>query len=326
MSASRREDLPSCGSAGSARLTAHSGSAVRKTSSPGSRHHADGVLRSVFFLLLPPSSFLLPPSSFLLSPVPSCCFPKGICHASCWKPKRKMRTLRRFFKRLSSRATTRQDEERLRAEIEEHLALQTAENVRAGLSHVEARRQAVLKFGGVEAIEGKLSRPERTAVSGNTGTGYASGAAALANGPGVHHRHDPDAGAGHRRDHVDIHAGACRSAEVAAGCESRRTVPPGKRNPLLLHGRVQSGWRVFPCLVRFVQILQRQHQRLFRISGLPGVCAAVWCAARGQPGSSRKLSGRVRLRQLLRDVRHPSLCRTHADRPRTIGPALRQSR
>ncbi|MGI8743062.1 MAG: ABC transporter permease [Bryobacteraceae bacterium] len=63
-----------------------------------------------------------------------------------------MRALRRFLKRLISSATTRQDEERLRAEIEEHLALQTAENMRAGLSPVEARRQAVLKFGAVEAM------------------------------------------------------------------------------------------------------------------------------------------------------------------------------
>src|SRR5438045_3781190 len=64
-----------------------------------------------------------------------------------------MRALRRFFRRLSSWATTQQDEERLRAEIEDHLALQTAENLRAGLSPVEARRQAVLKFGAVEAIK-----------------------------------------------------------------------------------------------------------------------------------------------------------------------------
>jgi predicted permease len=41
----------------------------------------------------------------------------------------------------------------LRAEIEDHLAFQTAENVRAGLSPTEARRQAVLKFGGVEAMK-----------------------------------------------------------------------------------------------------------------------------------------------------------------------------
>ena len=64
-----------------------------------------------------------------------------------------MRTLRRFFKRLSSSAATQQDEERLRAEIEEHLALQTADNVRAGLSPAEARREAVLKFGGVDAMK-----------------------------------------------------------------------------------------------------------------------------------------------------------------------------
>jgi len=63
-----------------------------------------------------------------------------------------MRALRRFFKRLTSWTKTRQDEQRLRAEIEEHLALQTAENLRAGLSPAEARRQAVLKFGAVESI------------------------------------------------------------------------------------------------------------------------------------------------------------------------------
>jgi predicted permease len=63
-----------------------------------------------------------------------------------------MKTLRRFFIRLISWPATRQDEERLRAEIEDHLALQTADNVRAGLSPVEARRQALLKFGGVEAM------------------------------------------------------------------------------------------------------------------------------------------------------------------------------
>jgi predicted permease len=64
-----------------------------------------------------------------------------------------MRAVRRFFRRLGSWATTRQDEERLRAEIDEHLAIQTAENVRAGLSPGEARRQAALKFGAVEAMK-----------------------------------------------------------------------------------------------------------------------------------------------------------------------------
>ncbi|HEX4770966.1 MAG TPA: ABC transporter permease [Bryobacteraceae bacterium] len=61
------------------------------------------------------------------------------------------KALRRFFRRATSWTRRSQDEERLQAEIEEHLALQTAENMRAGLPPDEARRQAVLKFGGLEA-------------------------------------------------------------------------------------------------------------------------------------------------------------------------------
>ena len=63
-----------------------------------------------------------------------------------------MRALRRFFHRLIARSTTGRDEERLRAEIEDHLALLTAENIRAGQSPAEARRQAVVKFGALEAV------------------------------------------------------------------------------------------------------------------------------------------------------------------------------
>ena len=64
-----------------------------------------------------------------------------------------MRALRRFLHRVVNVVTRRAQDERLREEIEEHIALQTAENLRAGLSPVEARRQAMLKFGGVEAMK-----------------------------------------------------------------------------------------------------------------------------------------------------------------------------
>jgi macrolide transport system ATP-binding/permease protein len=64
-----------------------------------------------------------------------------------------MKFLRRFLNRLFNSATRQAPEERLREEIAEHIALQTAENLRAGLSPVEARRQAMLKFGGVEAMK-----------------------------------------------------------------------------------------------------------------------------------------------------------------------------
>ena len=64
-----------------------------------------------------------------------------------------MRALRQFFTRLANSLLRRRDEERLKHEVREHLALQTAENLRSGLSPSEARRQAVLKFGAVESIK-----------------------------------------------------------------------------------------------------------------------------------------------------------------------------
>src|ERR1700730_18267281 len=64
-----------------------------------------------------------------------------------------MRFLRRFFIRLSNFATGQSADQRLQDETAEHLALQTEENLRAGLPPVEARRQAMLKFGGVEAMK-----------------------------------------------------------------------------------------------------------------------------------------------------------------------------
>jgi predicted permease len=64
-----------------------------------------------------------------------------------------MRSLKRFFTRLVNSVTGRVHDERLREEIEEHIALETEENVRAGLAPGEARRQAILKFGAVESIK-----------------------------------------------------------------------------------------------------------------------------------------------------------------------------
>jgi predicted permease len=60
--------------------------------------------------------------------------------------------LRRFLIRLANFATGRSADERLREEIAEHLAFQTEENLRAGMTPVEARRQAALKFGAAQAI------------------------------------------------------------------------------------------------------------------------------------------------------------------------------
>ena len=63
-----------------------------------------------------------------------------------------MKFLRRFFIRLSNFATRRSVDQRLQEEIVEHLVFQTEENLRAGMSQAEARRQAALKLGAVQAI------------------------------------------------------------------------------------------------------------------------------------------------------------------------------
>src|SRR5271163_1351645 len=63
-----------------------------------------------------------------------------------------MRILRRFLARLKNFATGQRDDPRLREEMEAHLALQAADNLRAGMPPAEARRQAALKFGAVGTI------------------------------------------------------------------------------------------------------------------------------------------------------------------------------
>jgi predicted permease len=63
-----------------------------------------------------------------------------------------MKFLRRFFIRLKNLAIGRSADERLQEEIAEHLALQTEENIRAGMPPAEARRQAALKLGATQTI------------------------------------------------------------------------------------------------------------------------------------------------------------------------------
>ncbi|MGA8578520.1 MAG: ABC transporter permease, partial [Bryobacteraceae bacterium] len=63
-----------------------------------------------------------------------------------------MRALNRLFTRLLNFTTRRRGDERLREEMESHIAAQTEKNIRAGMTPGEARRHARLKFGAVEAV------------------------------------------------------------------------------------------------------------------------------------------------------------------------------
>ena len=64
-----------------------------------------------------------------------------------------MRRLRQWLIRLTTSMTRRQDETRLREEIDDHVAFETDANLRRGLPPAEARRRALLEFGSMETFK-----------------------------------------------------------------------------------------------------------------------------------------------------------------------------
>jgi len=61
-----------------------------------------------------------------------------------------MRHVRAFFVRLAGLFNHRRRERELADELESHLHLHIEDNLRAGMTPVEARRQALIKLGGIE--------------------------------------------------------------------------------------------------------------------------------------------------------------------------------
>src|SRR6266849_10069479 len=61
-----------------------------------------------------------------------------------------MRRLRAFFFRLAGLFDRRRRERELADELESHLQLHIDDNLRTGMTPVEARRQALIKLGGIE--------------------------------------------------------------------------------------------------------------------------------------------------------------------------------
>jgi putative ABC transport system permease protein len=64
-----------------------------------------------------------------------------------------MSRIRAFFVRLGGSLRRARAERELNDEIESHLQLHVDDNVRAGMTPAEARRNAVLKLGGIEAVK-----------------------------------------------------------------------------------------------------------------------------------------------------------------------------
>jgi macrolide transport system ATP-binding/permease protein len=64
-----------------------------------------------------------------------------------------MRRVRAFLLRLGGLFRKERRDRELAEEIERHLQLHIEDNLRAGMTAEDARRQALLKFGGIEATK-----------------------------------------------------------------------------------------------------------------------------------------------------------------------------
>lgn len=64
-----------------------------------------------------------------------------------------MRSVRAFLRRLGGLFRKERRDRDLAEEIESHLQLHIEDNLRVGMSPEEARRDALLKFGGIESAK-----------------------------------------------------------------------------------------------------------------------------------------------------------------------------
>src|SRR5258708_21414704 len=69
-----------------------------------------------------------------------------------------MRQLRAWSLRLAGMFNRRQRDCELPAEMESHLQMHMEENIRAGMSHLEARRWGLIQLGGVEGVKESYRR------------------------------------------------------------------------------------------------------------------------------------------------------------------------
>ncbi|HKW76764.1 MAG TPA: ABC transporter permease, partial [Terriglobales bacterium] len=72
-----------------------------------------------------------------------------------------MKTLRRFWARIRGFASVNWRDAEIEREFESHLEMHIEDNIRSGMAPEEARRQALLKFGGVESVKESVRHESR---------------------------------------------------------------------------------------------------------------------------------------------------------------------
>ena len=95
-----------------------------------------------------------------------------------------MRALRKTWKRLVATFSESAGEDELVREIESHLEMQVQDNLRLGMSPNEARRAAVLKFGGIEPAKESYRDQRGLPWLANVTRDFRYGLRELRRGPG----------------------------------------------------------------------------------------------------------------------------------------------
>src|SRR6266851_8097416 len=132
-----------------------------------------------------------------------------------------MRGLRAWWLRLVGSFRQERPEQELAEELRSHLRLHMDENMRAGMSPEQARRDALLKLGGVEATKGALPRAPRPAVARNISSGRALCLAHAAEKSRIHLCGGAYFSARHWREYRHLQRGERRASPPAAVQEFR---------------------------------------------------------------------------------------------------------
>jgi hypothetical protein len=116
-----------------------------------------------------------------------------------------------------------------RDEIEEHVTLQTEDNIRAGIAPAKAHRQAVLKFGAVGSVRESYHAEEGLPLAEGVLQDFGYAIRLLRKSPGVHRRSSIDTRV---RDRCESDRLPCPQWRVAAGSWMARPIQVAVDGPL----------------------------------------------------------------------------------------------
>jgi hypothetical protein len=156
-----------------------------------------------------------------------------------------MKYIRAALARIAGVFSKDQADDDLRDEMQAHLEMDTAENIRHGMNPDEARRQA-LSSGGLTAAA-EAVRDQRGLPWVETSRPTSSTACARSAQPRLHGRRRGHAGVRHRRQHRDLQRRPRRPAQTAAPPRGRPARLPAQpwMDPAEGHQLLRAGGRDF---------------------------------------------------------------------------------